>query len=161
MSSLGRFGGSLLPAAVGPAAENTLLAQLKQCTQQPQQRLCEEGDNSICRPHRSSRTPALVVLSSTWVCRRAPAWFWIFQDLSLQCQDAENFAPPFPDMSWFALSFSINHRLIVLKYQGDCPHRKTFSWDCVVTIKDKKKTYKRYKNTKAQGSHLPGYSTLS
>lgn len=66
MSSLGRFGGSLLPAAVGPAAENTLLAQLKQWTQQAQQCLCEEGDKSISRavlgmdrPHSRPSSPAL------------------------------------------------------------------------------------------------------
>lgn len=111
MNSSGRFCGNVRPAGVDTAAENTLLAQLKQWTQQSG--VCEEGEQhhqQCCvgsgqTPQQSQLRP---VRTSTQVCRRAPAWFWIFQDLSMHGQDTENFAPPFPDVLVCSL-LSINH----------------------------------------------------
>lgn len=53
-------------------------------------------------------------------------------------QDTENFAPPFPDMCWFALSLVLITYTDFAEVAGRLP--PSFSRDYVVAVNDTKRT---------------------
>lgn len=150
MSSSGRFCGSLLPAAVDTEAENSLLAQLKQRTQHSC--VCEEGE----------QTPQQ---SQFWTVQEGTSLILDFsgfvhaQDLSARPR-CRKLCTTF---SWHVLGFALSLLLIThtdfAEVPGGLPQE--FSWDSVVTAKDRRKIFKIDTNllmpnpTKAQWPHLP------